>query len=95
MGVQVLRYAQKKIIFGISKLESGKTQLTVTDNAGGIPENIIDKIFEQNFTTKEKGKGSGVGLHMSMQILNKFGGTMGVKNVETEYGKGVCFTITI
>jgi PAS domain S-box-containing protein len=86
---------QKMMIFEISKLENGKVELSVTDNAGGIPENVIDKIFEQNFTTKAKGKGSGVGLYMSMQILNKFGGTMSVKNVETEYGKGACFTITI
>jgi PAS domain S-box-containing protein len=86
---------QKMMIFEISKLEDGKVELSVTDNAGGIPTNIIDKIFEQNFTTKEKEKGSGVGLYMSMQILNKFGGAMSVKNVETEYGKGACFTITI
>jgi PAS domain S-box-containing protein len=86
---------QKMMIFEISKLGNGRVELSVTDNAGGIPENVIDKIFEQNFTTKAKGKGSGVGLYMSMQILNKFGGTMSVKNVETEYGKGACFTITI
>lgn len=85
----------KMMIFEISKSENGKVELSVTDNAGGIPENIIDKIFEQNFTTKEKGRGSGVGLYMSMQILNKFSGMMSVKNIETEYGKGACFTITI
>lgn len=85
----------KKIVFDISKLENRRTQLTVTDNAGGIPESILSQIFEQNFTTKEDGKGSGVGLYMSMQILNKFNGTMSVENVETEYGKGACFTITI
>lgn len=85
----------KKIVFEISKLEEGKIQLTVTDNAGGIPNDAIDKIFEQNFTTKEEGKGSGVGLYMSMQILNKFNGIMSVKNIETEYGNGACFIITI
>lgn len=85
----------KKIIFQIQILVNGKVELTVIDNAGGIPENVLDKIFEQNFTTKAKGEGSGVGLYMSMQILNKFGGTMSVKNIETEYGKGACFTITI
>ncbi len=85
----------KKIIFEISKLEDGRTQLTVTDNAGGIPESILSQIFEQNFTTKEEGKGSGVGLYMSMQILNKFNGTMSVANVETEYGEGARFTIII
>ncbi|MEA2019378.1 MAG: ATP-binding protein, partial [Campylobacterota bacterium] len=59
--------------------------------AGGIPDNIIDHIFTSNFTTKEKTGGSGVGLHMTKQIVEKTGVTIEVKNVDN----GVCFSIVI
>jgi len=51
-----------------------------SDNAGGIPTNIIDKIFEPNFTTKGKGKGTGVGLYLCKQILDKFNIELDVVN---------------
>ena len=64
--------------------------LTIKDNAGGIPEDVIDHIFEANVTTKEPGKGTGIGLYMSIQIVEKMNGTITVANAE----EGACFTIT-
>lgn len=56
---------------------------TVTDNGGGVDENIIDKIFDPYFTTKELGKGSGIGLFMSKNIIERsMGGHLTVRNVE-------------
>ncbi|MBN2825392.1 MAG: HAMP domain-containing histidine kinase [Campylobacterales bacterium] len=52
------------------------------DNAGGIPEHIIDKVFRPNVTTKAADKGTGIGLYMSMQIANKHHGSLAVENVE-------------
>jgi len=61
------------------------------DNAGGIPEHIIDKVFRPNVTTKAADKGTGIGLYMSMQIANKHHGNLKVNNVD----HGACFTLTL
>ena len=80
----------KKIDINIRK-ELDFTYVDISDNAGGIPENIIDHIFKSNFTTKEDGKGTGIGLYMSKTIIEKINGTILVKNVKD----GAMFTIKI
>lgn len=65
--------------------------LEIEDNAGGIPENVIAHIFKPNVTTKEAGKGTGIGLYMSAQIAQKLGGKLSVYNKES----GACFKLTI
>ena len=65
--------------------------IELEDNAGGVPENIIDHIFEQNVTSKEEGKGTGIGLYMSTQIVKKNNGTLSVENSDI----GALFTITL
>jgi len=78
----------KLVEYEISK-NGSKILLKIIDNAGGIPENIIDHIFEANFTTKAEGKGTGIGLYMTQQIIDKIGATIKVQNVKD----GTCFCI--
>jgi C4-dicarboxylate-specific signal transduction histidine kinase len=64
-------------------------RLEIEDNAGGIPEEIIKDIFKANVTSKDEGKGTGIGLYMSTQIASKHHATLSVKN----QNNGACFTI--
>ena len=63
--------------------ENDRAVVTITDNAGGIKAEIIGKIFDAYYTTKVLGKGTGVGLFMSHNIIeNSMGGRLSVRNVE-------------
>lgn len=74
--------------------EAGKSEmrLSVEDNGNGIPEKILDKIFQPFFTTKPAGEGTGLGLSLSYDIVKAHGGVL---NVETRSGEGTIFRITI
>jgi len=72
--------------------EGGKTVVTITDNAGGIAEGIMGKLFDPYFTTKGPDQGSGIGLFMSKAIIEKnMGGRLTARNT----GKGAEFRIEV
>lgn len=72
--------------------DSGKTVVIISDNAGGIDEEIMDRLFDPYFTTKGLDKGSGVGLFMSKTIIeNNMGGRLTVRNT----GNGAEFRIEV
>jgi C4-dicarboxylate-specific signal transduction histidine kinase len=76
-----------------AKMDSNKLNLMISDNAGGVDEEIIQRIFEPNFTTKEK-KGTGIGLYICTMILDKIDAKIGVKNIyEDGVRVGVQFSI--
>jgi signal transduction histidine kinase len=64
--------------------------INIIDNAGGIPEDIIDKIFESRFSTKGD-NGSGIGLYIAKMIIESMNGDISVKNVE----RGANFVIKL
>ncbi len=80
---------QRLITINLVASELGD-RLEICDNAGGIPESVIDTIFEANVTTKEDGKGTGIGLYMSQQIAQKHQAKITVEN----RNGGACFIVT-
>ena len=79
---------KRKISIRLIKDGQGK-RMEIEDNAGGIPAEIINDIFKSNVTTKDEGKGTGIGLYMSTQIATKHNAVLSVKNKND----GACFTI--
>lgn len=76
----------KSLFFISTYIQDDKAIITFKDNAGGVPDNIIHKIFEPYFTTKHQSKGTGLGLHMTYKlIVNGMGGTITVDNVSYKY----------
>jgi signal transduction histidine kinase len=68
-------------------------EIQVRDNGNGMPQAVLDKIFQPFFTTKPTGHGTGLGLSMSYDIVTKgHGGTL---KVETKEGEGTAFIIQI
>ncbi len=90
----------QKLIFINAYKEKDNIFIIVKDNGGGIPEDIINRIFEPYFTTKHQFQGTGIGLYMSIEIIkNHMKGIISVKNEKFEYDnkrfKGACFTIKL
>jgi signal transduction histidine kinase len=61
-----------------------KIEIIVSDNANGMPQNIIDKIFQPFFTTKPTGQGTGLGLSLAYDIIKAHGGEIKVETKEYE-----------
>ena len=73
--------------------EGNTVKIIVQDNGNGIPQRVIDKIFQPFFTTKPTGEGTGLGLSMSYDIITK--GHGGDLKVETKEGEFAQFTIIL
>ena len=89
----------KFIFFETEKFEN-KIVIKIKDNAGGIDDNILDRIFEPYFTTKDSKQGTGIGLYMCNEIIVKhLNGKIFVTNELFEYEnnqyKGSQFTIEL
>ncbi len=91
---------EKKIVKIVTLKIKDKNIIKIYDNGGGVPNDILDKIFDPYFTTKHQSQGTGIGLYMSKDIVhNKFNGTLEVENLDWEYDnqsfEGACFIIEL
>jgi len=75
-----------------TKKDNGKVEIRVGDNGNGIPQKVLDKIFQPFFTTKPTGQGTGLGLSLSYDIVKAHGGEL---NVTTKEGEESEFTIQL
>jgi signal transduction histidine kinase len=89
---ELLAMSYEPLVKVVTKKLTGKVEITVTDNGNGIPQNIVDKIFQPFFTTKPTGSGTGLGLSLSYDIIKAHGGEI---NVETKEGEGSEFIIEL
>jgi signal transduction histidine kinase len=70
----------------------GRVEIEVKDNGIGIPQKIVDKIFQPFFTTKPTGQGTGLGLSLAYDIIKAHGGEL---KVETKEGEGSEFVVQL
>mgnify|MGYP000488706361 CR=1 FL=1 len=90
---------EKLIVISIL-MENDYVVINIKDNAGGIPIDLIERVFEPYFTTKHKSQGTGIGLYISFEIITKnMNGELLVKNSEfnmdSKNYKGAEFTIKL
>jgi two-component system NtrC family sensor kinase len=67
-------------------------RISVADNGPGIPAEIMDRVFDPFFSTKETGQGTGLGLAVSARLIEGMGGTIRVDSPE---GGGACFSVVL
>ena len=91
---------KNKLILISTIKEKDRVLISIKDNAGGVPDDIINRIFEPYFTTKHKTQGTGLGLYMVHQIIiDSMDGDISVKNSEFVHNDFKCqgaeFTIVL
>jgi len=72
--------------------DANKVTVCVQDNGNGVPQKVLDKIFQPFFTTKPTGQGTGLGLSLSYDIIKAHGGEL---KVNTKEGEGARFMIIL
>ncbi|MEP6947827.1 MAG: tetratricopeptide repeat protein [Ginsengibacter sp.] len=85
-------YKHEPTVWVSTKKEGNKVLISVRDNGPGIPQKVLDKIFQPFFTTKPTGQGTGLGLSLSYDIIKAHGGEI---KVATKEGEGAEFIIQL
>ena len=92
----IVKKAQRKPYEAVLSLDAtvadGMVSIVIRDNGIGIEEKILDKVFDPFFTTKTTGEASGIGLYLSHDVIQNYGGNITVESVKDDYTQ---FTITL
>jgi len=91
-GIEAMKETGGQLTVKSQLGEQGQLLISVSDNGIGIPQNIVDKIFQPFFTTKPTGQGTGLGLSLSYDIIKAHGGEI---KVETKEDEGSEFVIQL
>jgi signal transduction histidine kinase len=83
-------YKHEPTVWLKTKKEGDRILISVRDNGPGIPQKVLDKIFQPFFTTKPTGQGTGLGLSLAYDIVKAHGGEI---KVETKEGEGTEFIV--
>ncbi len=91
---------EDKFIFISGEIKNDNVIIKIKDNGGGIPNDVLTKIFDPYFTTKHKNQGTGLGLHMTYNLITEgMNGNIEAKNVKFQYNDkkytGAQFEITL
>jgi two-component system NtrC family sensor kinase len=84
--------AYEPTVFLFTKKAGDMVEISVKDNGNGIPQKVVDKIFQPFFTTKPTGQGTGLGLSLAYDIVKAHGGEL---KVETRQNEGSTFVIQL
>ncbi len=86
----VLKPRRSGLITVATKVLDNGIEFSFRDNGPGMPADVVDRIFDPFYTTKEPGSGTGLGLSITHRIIEDHGGTI---KAESRQGEGTCFTI--
>ena len=89
---KLLAVSYEPLVSVSTKKTGNQVFISVSDNGNGIPQKIVDKIFQPFFTTKPTGQGTGLGLSLSYDIVKAHGGEI---KVETKENEGTEFVIQL
>jgi len=90
-AIDVVQAKDKPEISIFTAVKDGVITINIADNGGGVDEDIMARLFNPYFTTKEVGKGMGLGLSITYEILQQNDGDIAVENVND----GACFSISL
>ncbi len=92
-AIQEANPLQGRLTLETAVSEDNRIQIKISDNGGGIPEEVCDRIFDPFYTTKPVGKGTGLGLSISYQIIvERHGGTL---TCDSTPGEGSTFIVEL
>ena len=96
----ISNHIENKNVYILVERDKNYNNIYIQDNAGGIPDDILEKVFDPYFTTKHQSQGTGIGLYMSRDIVEKhMNGKLSVTNknqiLNGKKYSGACFKVSI